>query len=66
MTAVGGTSLPKSWENSDVFPFGSVAVAETYLAPPDGAANGKEKLALPEMSVVTVTERVAALAIARV
>ena len=53
MTAVGGVSVPKSWENSEVLPSGSVAVAETYGAPCAGVGNVKRKLALPEASVVT-------------
>ena len=53
MTAVGGVSVPKSCENSDVLPLGSVAVAVTNSAPCAGVGNVKEKLALPEASVVS-------------
>ena len=56
MTAVGGVSTPNAWENSEVLPPGSVAVAVTNWAPPDGVGNGNEKLALPEASVVIGAE----------
>ncbi len=53
MIAVGGLSEPKAWENSDVLPLGSVAVADTYVAPWAGVENETVKVALPEELVVT-------------
>ena len=60
-------STPNSWENSEVLPLGSVAVAVTNWAPPAGVGNWKTKLALPVPSVVTRrrAEDVPALAVAR-
>ena len=48
--------MPNSWENSDVLPLESVAVAVTNWAPPAGVGNANEKLTVPEMSVVTERE----------
>ena len=42
-------------ENSDVFPPGSVAIADTVAARPSGDGSGKSIVALPEPSVVTGT-----------
>ena len=49
-------SPPSSFENSDVLPAGSVAVAVTNLVAPDGVGNAKEKAAVPEAPIVSGAE----------